>query len=96
MKIVVRIGGNPGGKNPKKKDLLKQVVMLVEKRQEIKKASNELHAKIETLENLKQDEEIGKLIEQDFGLFQEYGQTIMRENMLLNIATSTNKTFQLN
>jgi prefoldin subunit 5 len=89
------MGSNDSNPN-RKQNLMKQVVMLVEKRHEIKKQSNELHEKIETLQNLKQEDKARELIEKDFELFLEYGQNVSRENMLLNQATVTNRNFKFN
>jgi hypothetical protein len=97
MRIIVRIlGGSSNANSNRKQNLMKQVVMLVEKRQEIKKQSIAIHERIDTLQNLKQEAEAQKLVEKDFELFLQYGQTIARENMLLNQATVTNQNFKFN
>jgi hypothetical protein len=97
MRIIVRIlGGSTGANSNRKENLMKQVVMLVEKRQEIKKQSIAIHEQIDTLQNLKQEKEAQKLVEKDFELFLQYGQTVARENMLLNQATVTNQNFKFN
>lgn len=97
MRIIVRIiGGSSNANSNRKENLMKSVVMLVESRQKIKKEAKQLHEKIETFENLKQKDEVEKLIKADMELQSKYFSNIQRENMLLNMATSTNFNFKFN
>ena len=90
---LVRITGNI---NPaRKKDLMKSIVKLIEKKNELPKEAEELQTKMEFFENTKQFNEIEHLAKYGNQLQNNFVAAIRREHMLLSLATP-NKDFIYN
>lgn len=86
-----------GSENPiNEKDVMKSVVMLVEKKINIIKQAKEIHEKLEFFENTKQVEEMNKQSDVLSDLQEKFFFHARTEGMAIDMAASKNRNFILN
>ena len=97
MKIIVMIGGRGPWPNPNQKEnQAKSLVAVICQRKKILEQHEEILEKISTAENLKQDDEVLRLQQEDSELFGEFQMAMYRENMLVNLVAKQQPNFKFN
>jgi hypothetical protein len=91
--IRIIILGNQSGDPVKKKDLMKEIVKLIESKKAIGEKGMAIQEKIEFCANTKQTEKAEELQKQDDELRDTFFIMALREEMLLNQAVSRNENF---